>query len=70
MKEIIIKEAKWWSRVIAWAGTFIFAFAQVWEMIKNNSSPMYIVCLSIFLAALYITGILDLIQKRTESLRK
>ena len=61
MKEIM-KRGEPWVRLIAWAGAFIFAFANVWEIIKITSSQISVVCLWIFLAALYVTGILDLIR--------
>ena len=61
MKEIL-KQGKWGARLIAWAGVLIFVFANALEKINITSSPIFVVCLCIFLAAFSLTGILDLIR--------
>lgn len=58
----VMKPGEACARLIAWLGAFVFAFASVWEIIKITNSLFFVVCLCIFLAALYITGILDFIR--------
>ena len=58
-----LKSAEFSARIIAWLGAWLLGTVTVYERISNSSFPLHtIIILWIIVAAIYITGLLDMRQ--------